>query len=82
MREAGQWRELRPGMVVTIEPGIYLPEDDDVPERFRGIGVRIEDDILITQSGSDNLADGLPKTIEDVERTIAEGRESRVPLFA
>jgi Xaa-Pro aminopeptidase len=81
-RESGTWRVLRPGMVVTIEPGIYVPDEDDVDSRFRGIGVRIEDDILITQSGSDNLAAGTPKTIEDVERTIAEGREARVPLLA
>jgi Xaa-Pro aminopeptidase len=81
-RERGEWRTLQPGMVVTIEPGIYIPDDDDVDARFRGIGVRIEDDVLITASGSDNLAEGTPKTIEDVERSIAEGRESRVPLFA
>lgn len=81
-REGGDWRALQPGMVVTIEPGIYVPNEDDVDARFRGIGVRIEDNILITPSGPDNLSDGTPKTIEDVERTIAEGRESRVPLFA
>jgi Xaa-Pro aminopeptidase len=81
-RERGEWRTLQPGMVLTIEPGIYIPDEDDVDARFRGIGVRIEDDILITPSGSDNLAEGTPKTIEDVERTIAEGRESRVPLLA
>jgi len=81
-RERGEWRSLQPGMVVTIEPGIYIPDEDDVDARFRGIGVRIEDDILITPNGSDNLAQGTPKTIEEVERTIAEGRESRVPLLA
>jgi Xaa-Pro aminopeptidase len=81
-REAGDWRVLKPGMVVTVEPGIYIPDEDDVDARFRGIGVRIEDNILITPSGFDNLADGTPKTVEDVERTIAEGREARVPLLA
>lgn len=80
MRESRDWRPLKPGMVVTIEPGIYVPDADDVDARFRGIGVRIEDDILITPNGYDNLAEGTPKSIEDVERTIAEGRESRTPL--
>jgi Xaa-Pro aminopeptidase len=81
-RQEGDWRALAPGMVVTIEPGIYIPQDDDVEARFRGIAVRIEDDILITESGSDNLSSNTPKTIEDIERTIAEGRESKVPLPA
>ena len=79
MRESRDWRPLQPGMVVTIEPGIYVPDEDGVDPRFRGIGVRIEDNILITPNGHDNLADGTPKSIEDVERTIAEGRESRTP---
>jgi len=81
-RDRGEWRTLQPGMVLTIEPGIYIPAEDDVDPRFRGIGVRIEDDILITPSGSDNLAQGTPRTVEEVERTIAQGRESRVPLLA
>lgn len=80
MRESRDWRLLKPGMVVTIEPGIYVPDEDGVDARFRGIGVRIEDDILITPAGHDNLADGTPKSIEDVERTVAEGREARTPL--
>ena len=82
MRAQGEWRVLQPGMVVTVEPGIYIPDEDDVDARFRGIGVRIEDNVLITGSSHDNLSDGTPKTIEDVERTVAEGRESRTPLFA
>jgi Xaa-Pro aminopeptidase len=81
-RENGEWRALAPGMVVTIEPGIYVPDEPDVDERFRGIGVRIEDNILITESGSDNLASGTPKTIDEIESLIAEGRGSKVPLFA
>ena len=81
-REGGEWRALAPGMVVTIEPGIYIPDQDDIPRGLRGIGVRIEDNILITPNGFDDLSSGTPKTIAEVERTIAEGRESKIPLLA
>jgi len=64
----GQPRPLAPGMVLTIEPGIYVSADDDqAPEAYRGIGIRIEDDILITESGRENLTAAIPKTIEEVE---------------
>jgi Xaa-Pro aminopeptidase len=81
-RSGGDWRPLESGMVVTIEPGMYIAEDLDVDARFKGIGVRIEDDVLITDSGHEILGDGLPKLAADIERTIAEGRESKEPLFA
>jgi Xaa-Pro aminopeptidase len=59
---------LEPGMVFTIEPGLYLqPDDLTVPEAFRGIGVRIEDNILVTESGAENLSIGIPRTADDVE---------------
>jgi len=65
----GKSRPLVPGMVLTIEPGIYISaEDDRAPAELRGIGVRIEDDILVTESGYDNLTAGIPRTIEQVER--------------
>jgi Xaa-Pro aminopeptidase len=81
-RASGDWRPLEPGMVVTIEPGMYIGADLDVDPRFKGIGVRIEDDVLITESGPQILGDGLPKLVADVERTIAQGRESKEPQFA
>ena len=57
------------GMVLTIEPGIYLPEDDlDVPQQYRGIGIRIEDDILLTAEGCKNLSAGIAKTVEEIEK--------------
>jgi Xaa-Pro aminopeptidase len=59
---------LVPGMIITIEPGLYFKSDDLlVPERFRGIGVRIEDDVLITEDGNENLSAMLPRTPDDVE---------------
>ncbi|WP_193508917.1 aminopeptidase P family protein [Cryobacterium sp. BB736] len=59
---------LEPGMVFTIEPGLYFqPDDLTVPEEFRGIGVRIEDNILVTADGAENLSIGIPRTVDDVE---------------
>ena len=63
---------LEPGMCFTIEPGLYFREDDlKVPERLRGIGVRIEDDILVTETGARRLSEDIPRTIADVEAWIA-----------
>lgn len=64
----GESRELEPGMVLTIEPGLYFaPTDGALPEAFRGIGVRVEDDILVTADGHEVLTPGLPTTAEEVE---------------
>ncbi|WP_229276356.1 aminopeptidase P family protein [Agromyces kandeliae] len=62
---------LEPGMVFTIEPGLYFQADDlTVPEEFRGIGVRIEDDILVTADGAENLSAGIPRTADEVEAWV------------
>jgi Xaa-Pro aminopeptidase len=64
----GQWRELKPGMVLTVEPGLYVaPDDTSVDEKWRGIGIRIEDDILVTQTGHQVLSENVPKSVADVE---------------
>ncbi|HTM19756.1 MAG TPA: aminopeptidase P N-terminal domain-containing protein [Kofleriaceae bacterium] len=61
-------RPLEAGMVITIEPGLYVPMDvDGVPEELRGIGIRIEDDILITANGYENLTSAAPKEVDEVE---------------
>jgi Xaa-Pro aminopeptidase len=63
------------GMVLTVEPGLYFQEDDLlVPEELRGIGIRIEDDVLVTADGIRNLSDSLPRTADDVEAWFAEQR--------
>lgn len=63
---------IEPGMVFTIEPGLYFqPDDLTVPAEYRGIGVRIEDDILITADGAENLSAAIPRTSSDVEAWIA-----------
>ncbi|MGB3413154.1 MAG: aminopeptidase P family protein [Microbacteriaceae bacterium] len=66
---------LEPGMVFTIEPGLYFQSDDlSVPEEYRGIGVRIEDNILVTETGAENLSIAIPRTADEVEAWIAELR--------
>jgi Xaa-Pro aminopeptidase len=64
----GGVRKLAPGMVLTVEPGLYVdPADDSAPARLRGIGVRIEDDVLVTANGPDVLTQAIPREIGDVE---------------
>ncbi len=67
------WRLLEPGMVTTVEPGIYIsPSNKKVPKKWRGIGVRIEDDVLITRNGNKVLSAGIPKTIQEIESFMAQ----------
>jgi Xaa-Pro aminopeptidase len=67
-RVGGESRTLEPGMVLTVEPGIYIaPDDTMAPEEFRGIGIRIEDDVLVTADGYDVMTVAVPKTVADVE---------------
>jgi Xaa-Pro aminopeptidase len=67
-RVNGASRVLEPGMVLTVEPGLYINDDDeDVPESFRGIGIRIEDDVLVTEDGYEVMTSATPKSIVDVE---------------
>jgi len=66
---------LRPGMVLTVEPGLYFQLDDlTVPARYRGIGVRIEDDVLITETGVDVLSAAIPRRVEDVEAWVSSAK--------
>lgn len=67
-----QERPFEPGMVLTVEPGIYVAEDADVDPKWRGIGIRIEDNIVITEQGYDNLTADVPKQIEDIEAWQAQ----------
>lgn len=70
--------QLQPGMVFTIEPGLYFKEADQlVPEEFRGIGVRIEDDVLVTEGGVENLSAGFPRTRAEVEAWIQQAATDR-----
>jgi Xaa-Pro aminopeptidase len=73
------WRELEPGMVLTVEPGLYIAPGTRVGNRavakkWQGIGIRIEDDVLVTKDGCDVLTRGAPKTIDEIETIMAKGR--------
>jgi Xaa-Pro aminopeptidase len=72
-REMSMEAELKPGMVFTIEPGLYFHRNDLlVPEEFRGIGVRIEDDVVVTENGVENLTAALPRTVDELEAWFAK----------
>lgn len=69
-------RILEPGMVLTIEPGLYIAPDANVPAQYRGIGIRIEDDIVITADGNENLTDSVVKDADAIEALMAAARQA------
>ena len=67
-RENAREADLLPGMIITVEPGLYFKADDhSIPAELRGIGVRIEDDVLVTEDGYENLSAALPRDPDEVE---------------
>ena len=70
-REGEEHKTFQPGMVMTVEPGLYIdPDSENVPSEYLGIGVRIEDNILVTESGCEVLTAGVPKTIDEIEKLM------------
>jgi Xaa-Pro aminopeptidase len=81
-KETYKFGTLQAGMVLTVEPGLYLqPDDLTVPERYRGIGVRIEDDVVITESGYRNLSGAFPREADAVERWVRDLAGARGSLL-
>lgn len=71
---AGEWRLLEPGMVTTIEPGLYIRGGDrSVPKKWWNIGIRIEDDVLVTENGPEVLTGDVPKDVEEIEALVGSG---------
>jgi Xaa-Pro aminopeptidase len=71
----GEWRVLEVGMTLTVEPGIYIaPDNQTVAKKWRGIGVRIEDDVVVTKHGCEILSGGVPKTVAEIEALMAAAR--------
>lgn len=68
----GKWRALEPGMVLTIEPGLYLSDASNVPKRYRNIGIRVEDNVIVTEDGSEVITSTVPKEIDEIEALMAE----------
>lgn len=67
-----EWRCFQPGMVLTVEPGLYIAPDAPVEEKWRGIGIRIEDNLLVTLQGHEVLTRGLPRTTQEIEQWMAQ----------
>ncbi len=72
-KRGGDWRALAPGMVLTVEPGCYIRAGENVPASFAGIGVRIEDDVLVTDTGAEVLTRDAPKSIPEIEELVGAG---------
>jgi Xaa-Pro aminopeptidase len=70
--QKGKWRKLKPGMVLTVEPGCYIRPASNVPKAFWNIGVRIEDDVLVTAKGREVLTADCPKRVKDVEDAVLD----------
>jgi Xaa-Pro aminopeptidase len=71
-RVGEEWRVLEAGMVMTVEPGLYIPSDyTKVAKKWRGIGIRIEDDVVVTDKGCDVISSGVPKSVEEIEALMA-----------
>jgi Xaa-Pro aminopeptidase len=72
----GEWRVLEVGMTLTVEPGIYIsPDNQQVARKWRGIGVRIEDDVVVTKKGCEILTNGVPRSVSEIEALMAEARK-------
>ena len=69
--EGDDFIKFKPGMVTTIEPGIYISSSMDVEDKWKGIGIRIEDDILVTSSGNINLTEKVPSNPHEIESLMA-----------
>jgi Xaa-Pro aminopeptidase len=75
-KQAGAWRKLAPGMTLTVEPGLYIRAAEDVPASLAGIGIRIEDDVLVTAGGCEVLSAEAPKRIDDLEALVRDARSA------
>jgi Xaa-Pro aminopeptidase len=72
VHDPGPFTSLKPGNVITVEPGIYIAEGSDCDKKWWNIGVRIEDDVLVTETGYENLSGKAPRTVADIEKTMAQ----------
>jgi Xaa-Pro aminopeptidase len=73
-KHAGKWRTLAPGMTLTVEPGLYVRPADDVPQALHHLGIRIEDDVAVTEGGCEVLTAEAPKSVDDIEALMRDAR--------
>ena len=73
----GEWRPLQPGMTLTVEPGCYVRPADNVPHHFWNIGIRIEDDVVVTETGCEVLTGAAPKTVAEIEELMRDRKKSK-----
>ncbi|HXM81974.1 MAG TPA: aminopeptidase P N-terminal domain-containing protein [Burkholderiales bacterium] len=73
-KRSGKWRTFAPGMILTVEPGLYIRPADDVPKSLHNIGIRIEDDVLVTEGGCEVITAEAPKRIDDIEALMRDAR--------
>jgi Xaa-Pro aminopeptidase len=73
-RRGGKWRALEPGMALTVEPGLYIRSAEDVPEPLRNIGIRVEDDVVVTQEACEVLTAEAPKGVVEIEALMRDVR--------
>jgi Xaa-Pro aminopeptidase len=74
----GEWRLLEPGMALTVEPGLYVRAEDNPSSRFANIGIRVEDDIVITETGCNVLTADVPKDADEIEALMAKPYRSEI----
>ncbi|HEX2199239.1 MAG TPA: aminopeptidase P N-terminal domain-containing protein [Burkholderiales bacterium] len=73
-KRSGKWRTLQPGMTLTVEPGLYIRAADDVPQALRHIGIRIEDDVAVTEAGCELITAEAPKSADDIQALMRDAR--------
>jgi Xaa-Pro aminopeptidase len=76
-KHKGEWRPLQPGMTLTVEPGCYVRPADNVPPHFWNIGIRIEDDVVVTEAGCEVLTVAAPKTVAEIEELMRDRKKSK-----
>lgn len=78
-KQGGEWRPLKPGMTLTVEPGCYIRPAEGVPAHFWNIGVRIEDDVVVTDNGCEVLTGGVPRSVAEIEALVGQHTERVKP---
>jgi len=77
VHDVGLAEKLLPGMVLTMEPGLYIPDSSNCDKKYWGIGIRIEDDVLVTENGYKVLSEAAPRTIEEIEELMKQVKNQK-----